>query len=259
MDWIKQKIEDYYSWLRDSTTSRKDEEMGWYAISTPFLGQFNDSIEIFVKQEGENILLSDDGETIANLSVVGVDLYRSPKRKEFLRKTLLNYGITDNNGELCCTATASTFAMRKHALLSAIIELSSLDVLAKSSVSSVFFDDVHNYLEYLGVLYTANFIAHGKSGLDFTFDFQITGRKEELLIKTFPTVKQNNVGNYLFSINDVKNIRTEQSGKMVKNLAIINDADVEPQKRLVEAFASYDTSVLLWSKKEEHKEVFNVA
>ena len=46
MNWVEDMINDYYKWLRQRTTTRLDETTGWSAISTPFLGAFNDPIEM---------------------------------------------------------------------------------------------------------------------------------------------------------------------------------------------------------------------
>lgn len=94
MGWIDSKIAEYYQWLKDNTAVREDKGTGWFAVSTPFVGLFNDTIDIFVKKESETkILLSDDGETIENLFVSGVDVLRSPKRKEYMQKVANNFGI----------------------------------------------------------------------------------------------------------------------------------------------------------------------
>ena len=68
MGWIDNRIAEYYQWLKDNTAIREDKGTGWGSVSTPFVGLFNDNIEIFVKKESDTkILLSDDGETIENL------------------------------------------------------------------------------------------------------------------------------------------------------------------------------------------------
>lgn len=138
MSWIDDKIAEYYSWLRDNTVIREDETTGWFAVSTPFIGQFNDNIEIFLKKEGNDILMSDDGETLTNLSLSGVDVSKSAKRKSYLNKILLNYGITLNDGELTTKSSSFDFAQRKHSLISAIMEITDMDVLAKDNVTSLF-------------------------------------------------------------------------------------------------------------------------
>jgi len=251
MNWIEKKISEYYSWLKDNTVVREDKTTGWFAVSTPFVGQFNDNIEIFIKQEGQRILLSDDGETLSNLSLAGVDVLRSPKRMEYLHKILLNYGVHNDNGELIVKANLSDFAKKKHALISAIMDISDIDVLARGNVTSMFYEDVRQYLESKDILYTPDFIARGKSGLEFTFDFQIAGKKSELVVKSFSSVRQNSIEKFLFGLNDVRQIRAEISGKKLNSLAVVNDIENEPQKKFLEALTIYDTKVMLWSRKDE--------
>ena len=60
-NWINKSIAEYYNWLRDRTQVFKDEQTGWYTITTPFLGLFNDNIEIYAKLNNGRIILSDDG------------------------------------------------------------------------------------------------------------------------------------------------------------------------------------------------------
>lgn len=80
MEWIDNKIAEYYSWLKDNTAIKEDKGTGWFSVSTPFVGLFNDNIEIFIKKVSESeIILSDDGETIGNLKMSGVDISRSSK------------------------------------------------------------------------------------------------------------------------------------------------------------------------------------
>ena len=49
MEWIDNKIAEYYSWLKDNTAIKEDKGTGWFSVSTPFVGLFNDNIEIFIK------------------------------------------------------------------------------------------------------------------------------------------------------------------------------------------------------------------
>lgn len=54
MDKIIKKL---YIELQSKTQIVHFGEEGWYLISLPFLGKYNDCIEILVKEEGENILV----------------------------------------------------------------------------------------------------------------------------------------------------------------------------------------------------------
>ena len=98
--WINNSITEYYNWLRDKTQVLKNEESGWFTITTPFLGLFNDYIEIYVKFSDGRLILSDDGQTLTNLELEGASILRSNKRKEWFEMILLNYGVTLKNNEL---------------------------------------------------------------------------------------------------------------------------------------------------------------
>jgi len=263
MGWIDNKIAEYYQWLKDNTAIREDKGTGWFAVSTPFVGLFNDNIEIYVKKESEStFLLSDDGETIENLFLSGVDVMRSPKRKEYMQKVANNFGIQITaEGEITAVSNGADFARRKHDLISAISTISDMIMLANENVTSVFAEDVVSYIESLDVISTPSFLVKGRSGLDFSFDIQIPGKKTELVIKPFNTLRQDSIERFLFCMEDIRDIRQETSGKELKSLVIVNDKSTEPPKRLVSALEEYGTQVLLWSRKDEEtsKSLFQVA
>lgn len=262
MGWIDDKIAEYYRWLKDNTAVRKDNGTGWFAVSTPFVGLFNDHIEIFVKKLSDTeILLSDDGETFANLSLSGVDFSRSSKRRECLQRIANNYGVQIDKDEIIVISNGADFAKKKHALVSAIMSISDMNLLANENIHSMFADDVMAYADSKGAIYTPTFIVRGKSGLDFNFDFQIAGKKSELVVKSFNALRQNSVGNFLFCLNDVKENRESITKKEFKSLAVINDVAFKPSPKLMDALYKYDTNVLLWSEKdkESNSGIFNVA
>lgn len=257
MEWIDAKIAEYYSWLKDNTAIREDKGTGWFAVSTPFVGLFNDNIEIFVKKISESeIILSDDGETVGNLKMSGVDVSRSSKRRSYLQKILSNHGISVNGEELYVKSNGADFAKKKHALISAIMNISDMSLLVKDNISSLFSEDVMAFADLCNVIYTPSFIVRGKSGLDFNFDFQIAGRESELVVKSFNTLRQDNVSSYLFCVSDTKEEREKQTGKSFRSLAIVNDA-VQPSDKLIEALHLYGTNVTLWKNKS--RDIFNVA
>ena len=77
MNWIDSSIREYYNWLLEKTFVTTDERTGWSAITTPFVGLFNDNIEIYAKLDNGRLILSDDGITLSNLDLVGASISRS--------------------------------------------------------------------------------------------------------------------------------------------------------------------------------------
>src|SRR5689334_8874202 len=105
MNWIDSLMNDYYAFLKDKTLVSASNESEWVEISTPFIGLFNDTVDIYAKKQGSKIILSDDGNTLRDLELSGLEITRSPKRKEILDRILINYGVHINNNELTTEAT----------------------------------------------------------------------------------------------------------------------------------------------------------
>jgi hypothetical protein len=110
--------------VMNANENNLDQSSGWYAIQTPFVGLMNDCIEVYIKKEGDRILLSDDGDTLFNLGVCGVS--RSSKFTSILQRIENIYGVKVVDNELQIVANDSDFNLKKHALIGAIQQLSSL-------------------------------------------------------------------------------------------------------------------------------------
>lgn len=126
MSWIDECINGYYNWLRDRTEVATDPQTGWAMISTPFPALFGDTVNIYIKKEGNKYLLSDDGETVSNLQNIGIDIVRSQKKKAWRDEMLVNYGLVVNGDELTITANKDNLFQKKHSLMCAISDLYSL-------------------------------------------------------------------------------------------------------------------------------------
>lgn len=251
MDWIHKQIDNYCRWLKDNTCIRKDVGTDWYAISTPFIGMFNDHIEIYVKKEGDNIILSDDGETLRNLSLIGVDFNRSEKRKEMLDAVLRTHGVSLEDRELVIKCYVQDFPFKKHALVTAIMNVCDFEYLASHKVSSLFQEDVQEYLDSKDINYTSSIYLRGNSGLDYNFNFFLSGKDTDLCIKTYDIIKQDYVTSLLYCVSDVQNARQRVSKKIFKSLIIINDRLKEPPQRLVNVLKDNQVDVVLWSDRQE--------
>jgi len=250
MNQIEQLVNNYYQFLREKTIVTQIQSSEWVQISTPFTDVFNDPIEIYAKKENEFIILSDDGQTLRNLELSGVEMARSPKRKAILDSILLNYGVSLQNDELVTKTNELNFPQKKYNLISAIAEVNDLYALAKHTIASIFRDDVKAYLdEQENLIYTPYFISKGSTGLEFTFDFQIAYRKKEILIKAFNSINKFNLPHFLFTWDDVKQVREKQTQKQILGLAIINDEKREVKAEYIEALQNKGAQHILWSQR----------
>ena len=66
---IQKLIDDYALWLKNEITFEKIGE--YYEITTPYLDNANDYLQIYVKQEDNDIFFTDDSITMHNLKMSG--------------------------------------------------------------------------------------------------------------------------------------------------------------------------------------------
>lgn len=249
MTWINNLMNDYYAFLKEKTLVTASTSSDWVEISTPFVGLFNDTVDIYAKKEGNKIILSDDGNTLRDLELSGLEISRSPKRKEILDRILINYGVRISNDELTTEATERDFPQKKLNLIAAISETADMYYLARHTVASVFREDVKAYLDEQELIYTPYFISKGSTGLEFTFDFQIAYRNTEIVIKSFNSINKMNLPHFLFTWEDIKKVREQQTQKELIGLAVINDVDREVSEEYLSALESKGAKHILWSQR----------
>jgi ribosomal protein S8 len=232
-------VDDYYNWLREKTFIQKDSNTDWFLINTPFVGAFNDTIEIYAQKKGNHLRLSDNGETMSNLELQGLHIQGSKRRRAILDTILLNYGVRAESDELTIEANIENFSQSKHNFLSAI--------------ASIFKEDVRTYLDSHDIIYTPDFISKGATGLEFNFDFQIAKKNKEIVIKSFNTVNKSNLSTFLFSWDDIKPVREKITKKDVNAIAIINNIDKEVRTEFLDALKAKNADYILWSERESEK------
>jgi len=76
------------------------------------------------------------------------------KRKRLLASTLNGFGVQRDGDALIIRATATTFSLRKHNLVQAMLEVNDMFVLASPVVSGLFYEDVATWLELNEIRYT---------------------------------------------------------------------------------------------------------
>ena len=252
MNWLLDGINEYFEWLKKRTFVSQDDATGWSVISTPFVGLFNDTIDIFAKQNPDGtIALSDDGNTLNNLELFGVGFKNTTGRKSILDRVKLNYGVSISKDlELTKVVDKADFVQGKHDMLRAMLELSDMLNLTTHRVSAVFKEDVKNLFYEKEMTVTPDFIVSGRSGIRFTFDYLIAKPRKETVVQVFNNFDKANLATFLFGVDEVKAAREQISEKRFEPIAIINDVDNKARKELLDALQNREMTYLLWSEHE---------
>lgn len=243
-------IDSYATWIKDNTFTRKVSGDNHFAISTPFLDTRNDHIDIYVKKVSDNkYLFSDDGYTLADLQMVGTDIFSTDKRKKIFNTTLNRYGVSLQGTELTVEADANNIGARKHALLQAVLAVNDMYVMSHENVASFFKEDVALYFSAHNVFYSQDVKFPGKTGFDHSIDFLIpkSRTKPERLIQAINSPRKDQITSTIFAFDDISAIRDAEISKFV----IYNDENKSISSDVQTALEKYDVEALGWSRKKE--------
>ena len=241
---IQKLIDDYTSWLKSEITFEKIGE--YYEITTPYLDNANDYLQIYVKQENNDIFFTDDSFTMHNLKMSGLQL--TSNRQLQLQRILYQYGVRLKGDELVAKVPVNHFAQGKHLFIQAMLRIDDMFSVPRSRVSSFFLDDIQEFLLEKDIYYTDNVQFMGMSGFSHNYDFLIqrSKTKPERLCQAVNNPNKSAMGNILFAWNDTKPTRKNESQLIV----ILNDQN-NIAKGVEDAFLNYDAKVIRWSERNK--------
>ena len=240
-------INNYINWLRQSI---KITEINDYCeITTPFLDRHNDSLQIYLKKEGTELILTDDGYTISDLILSGFEL-NTEKRKKLFDSILNGFGVKNINNELVMESNFENFPQKKHNFIQAILAINDLFILSSPNIESFFKEDVEKFLNLNSVRFIPSVKFTGKSGFDHFFDFVIPASRDnsERVIRAVNKTNRQSITSLIFSWNDIREVRTPNS----KMLVVLNDMDYKINPEYVSALKQYLLLPVEWSKREEY-------
>ena len=243
---IQQLLDDYYVWLKSRTALRQIDQ--WVEITTPYLDRHNDYVQIYARAANGGFILTDDGYTIDDLEQSGCKL-ESRKRQDLLRLTLNGFGIRMDGKTLQVQASPSDFALKKHNLVQAILAVNDIFYLAVSVVSSLFYEDVVEWLDVHEIRYTPRVKFTGKTGYDHLFDFVIpkSRMQPERIVQTINRPNRDMAKSVVLSWIDTKEVRSSAS----QAYALLNDSEDTVSSGVEEALRSYEVRPVPWSRRED--------
>ncbi len=247
---IQKLIDDYLEWLKKGFTFEKIGE--FYEITTPYLDNYNDCLQIYVKQDKDDILFTDDGATLNGLMSRGFSLKAELKNE--IKRLLYPYGVRMDGNELTIKSSEKDFPFKKHLFLQAIIHINDVYGFPKEKGhnSSRFIDDVQTFFNQNDIFCSDNVQFTGKTGFNHNYDFLFTKTKNkpERLCQTLNLPNKSNTFNILFSWDDTKATRKNDSELII----ILNDNN-SITKGVEEAFQTYQAHVIFWSERKNKNNI----
>lgn len=242
-------IDKYINWLKENFICERGGE--WIEITTPFVDKSNDLIQVYMKISEDEIILTDDGNTLGNLEMVGVNI--NTERRKYELETILNgFGATLRGKEIVIITNKDEFPLYFNNMIQAILAVDAFYLLSQHRVRSMFWEDVEIFFAKNEIPYKRRDI-EGKSGLRHKF-LEIWNPKDSTtkkIVRVISRPERNNVNSTIFAFEDTKN----EIGKNVKKIAIINDTEKKPSDYVTKALYKYNIIPLLWSEREENIDI----
>ncbi len=242
-------VDSYVSWLKSKITTKEIND--YLEITTPFLDRHNDRMQIYVKKDGDKFVLSDDGYTLNELSMSGVDI-ASAKRQEILRTMLNRFSVKLKNNEILIETNVSNFPQRKHSLIQAMLTVDDMFLTSQQRVKGFFLEDIENFFINNDIRFISEFQLTGKSGFSHSFDFAIPASKirPERLIKAVNNPTREKTESLIFAWDDTRETRKKESMMYV----FLNDDEKKIRPDIIGALKEYSINPILWSKRQEYKD-----
>lgn len=247
MVWTESMINDYSNWLHAKPAPIYDSKTGWTSMPTPFLGLYNDLIELYVKEEAGYLFLSDDGQTLWNAETTGLDM-KEPDQKHLLDVILSKYRVNlSDGGVLDLKVEKDKFEQGKYSMLMTMFAINDMT----SQGSDIFQKNVKMLMMDKRVNAVPQMQIKGRSGIDFIFDYVVSRPDTEFLVQAVGNLDKNNLATFILGIDEVKDYRRLVSDKDIRGMLIVNDLDKTIQKEFLQALTNRKLDYVLWSKKEE--------
>jgi hypothetical protein len=242
-------LDNYYAWLKDKTAWKQLKD--WVEITTPYLDRHNDYLQIYLKNEDGNYVLTDDGYIIDDLEISGCSL-DNPKRQKMLNVTLNGFGVKKENNKLLVKTNKDHFAIDKHNLIQAMLSVNDMFYLARSNVLNLFFEDVQLWLDNCDIRAIPRSSFMGKSGYVQHFDFSIPKSRKapERFIQTINNPNKEKAKDLAFGWLDTKENRADES----RLYALANDNEKEVPNTIIKALESYGIITIKWSERHNFVE-----
>ncbi len=242
----RQVLDDYLTWLREHSEVRGVTD--WGEITVPFLDRHNDHLQVYVKRANGDLVFTDDGYTVADLEQSGCSL-TSTKRRSLLEVTLNGFGVKLDGDSLVVKAGTGNASRKMHNLVQAMLAVDDLFYLAEPVVTSLFLEDVAEWLTRSGVRYTPDVKFTGKSGFDYRFDFVVprSSAKPERVIRAVNHPTNDAARTLAFAWIDTKQARRDGS----LAFALLNDNEQPVSGSVLEALDAWEIRPVVWSRREQ--------
>lgn len=246
-------IDLYLKWLR-SQYRLTSLPLGTEFI-TPFTNSIGDNIRIYLQEQNDKkIRLSDDGNTFADLDLMGIDL-TNQTRQALATHVFKQYGTEVSEDDVIfIEGQPAQFPLLKQHLLQTILRVGDLTQTRKSVVQNILQQDVAIYFAENEIAAVPKYNLKGSTGNSYRFDFAIGATKSKplRLVQTIPTLTFERVAAESITYADIKNGAPTAK---ISYTIIFDDANSSIPAKAKNIAEQYGAVLIPWSDKRQLSEL----
>lgn len=243
----KRIVEEYVRTLEGAFTVHATDS--GCVIVTPFARRDNDLIEIGVEPQPDGgFLLTDYGETMAYLALIGVNVSRSVELRRVVSQAARRFNVEVEQADISTYATEDTLGEALRNMIGAVSDLAYLVYKRRRRPPLSFDEKVEKILIDEGFGYDKNYPIRGKTELH-RFRFYVDSGHRALiepLAATSVSAALSKAERLAFRWTDIGEVRAEY-----QKIAVLDDhADYRSLwvGRPLEVLTGYSDAVLMWSR-----------
>ncbi|MGP8078172.1 MAG: DUF1828 domain-containing protein [Thermoplasmata archaeon] len=142
-------------------------------LTTPFLNQDNDPIQVRISIRGQTVELSDMGESVGFLFLHGVELKEGSRQNWFFETTLRRLGVSAHGSEIVARAPIGDLSEALTRVTEAARSAQHIAMTAKARSKLGFADDVAGWLTSAHIEHARWRDYTGAGGKHWVFDFDL--------------------------------------------------------------------------------------
>lgn len=178
---MEKLISRYFDYLKDITQVRFIEKTGYYAISYPLPDRYDDFTTIYLKNDGNNILITDGGNSIMELYMLGIKVMENDHRKKLLEQSLRkrNLMLNTETYEIFTKTDFENFNDVFNYFLRGISNIQDFYLTKKEISKRIFADEFKDYLDSFlkdNIISEKEVSLASKNNKKLTFNYKLTSQ-----------------------------------------------------------------------------------
>jgi len=248
MNKCNSAINEYFSWLGKQWNVYENGD-GTCTIITPYTLSDGTNIEISFLPRNNRLILTDEGETINNLWLRGVDFDSAPSRRNIINTLIDDYGAIIEKGEIIIESSLDEIPVAIHNIIQVINAVDFLIYTKTSRMPRTFKEEVVTFFHEKQLSFNQDFDVFGKTA---KHQFDIYVPRKEVALRTMSTGSPNYAKimaeKLAYTYTDIKKINEK-----ILVCPFIDDRSEEViwSSEPLRILEEYSDKVYYWSNKEK--------